>query len=173
MRAIEIINRTSSLYKKGVSQREVVNINEVINEITPLLRNEAGRWEISIRTDLAPDVPSISGDRIQLQQVLMNLAINAIDAMKEVNGTRTLTLSSKRDNGALTVSVVDTGVGLPSNTNHIFEAFYTTKSHGTGMGLAISRTIVESHGGRLSAISNQGGGATFCFTIPAATGVHA
>ena len=103
----------------------------------------------------------------------MNLLINGIDAIKGIDGMREITISSRRDDDELLVSVSDTGVGLPPDVNQIFDAFFTTKAHGTGMGLAISRTIIESHGGRLSATSNAGRGATFCFTLPAARGVPA
>ena len=154
-------------------QREMVNVNEVIKEIVALLRNEAARHGISIRSELAADIPYARGDRVQLQQVLMNLLINGIDAMKGIDGMREITISSRRDDDELLVSVSDTGVGLPPDVNQIFDAFFTTKSHGTGMGLAISRTIIESHGGHLSATSNAGRGATFYFTLPAARGVPA
>ena len=173
MRSVEIINRTTSLYKKGAQQRELVNVNEVINEIVVLLRKEVARYGISIHSDLAAEVPSIAGDRIQMQQVLMNLIINGIDAMKGIDGIREITIISQRSaDDQLFVSVSDTGVGLPPEKDQIFDAFFTTKPHGTGMGLAISRTIIESHGGRLSATSNPGRGASFCFTLPAATGVQ-
>jgi PAS domain S-box-containing protein len=174
MKAAEIINRTSSLYKKGAPRRELVDVNEIINEIVALLRNEAARFDVSIRSDLAADLPKLMADRVQLQQVLMNMTINAVDAMKTVDGTRELTVTSRRDDGdQVLVSVSDTGVGLPAEIDQIFNAFFTTKPHGTGMGLAISRTIIESHGGRLSARPNTDRGATFCFTLPAATGVQA
>ena len=173
MRSVEIINRTSSFYKKGTPQRELVNVNEVVNGIVALLRNEAALYGISIRSDLAADVPKVIGDLVQLQQVLMNLMINGIDAVKEVDGIREITITSRSDAGQLLVSVSDTGVGLPPETNQIFDAFFTTKPQGTGMGLAISRTIIESHGGRLSATANGARGATFTFTLPAAAGAHA
>jgi signal transduction histidine kinase len=169
MRAVEIINRTTSLYKKGPPRYELVDLNAVINEIAALLRNEASRWEVSILTDLAVDLPKVVGDRVQLQQVLMNLAMNAVEAMKQVEGARELTVKSKRDGSdEVVVCVADTGVGLPPEQNRIFDAFFTTKPQGIGMGLAISRTIVESHGGSLAATSNGGHGATFCFKLPVA-----
>ena len=169
MRAVQIINRTTSLYRAGPPRRELVDLNEVINEIAALLRNEAFRWDVSIVTDLAADLPNIVGDRVQLQQVLLNLAMNAVEAMKRVEGVRELTVSSKRDaSDEVIVCVADTGVGLPPEKNQIFDAFFTTKPQGTGMGLAISRTIVESHGGSLAATSNGGHGATFCFKLPVA-----
>jgi len=174
MRSAEIINRTSLLYKKGAPQRELVDVNKKINEMVVLLRSEAARYGISIRSDLAADLPQVVGDRVQLQQVLMNLMINGIDSLKEIDGPREITLISQCDaNGELLVSVSDTGVGLPPEKDQIFDAFFTTKPQGTGMGLAISRTIIESHGGRLSATPNPGCGATFSFTLPAATGIEA
>ncbi len=174
MRSAEIINRMSALYKKGAPQRELVNVNEVINEMVALLRNEAARYGIAIRSELAADLPDVIGDRVQLQQVLMNLIINGIDALKGVDGVREITLTSQPDGSdKLQVSVSDTGVGLPPETNQIFDAFFTTKAHGTGMGLAISRTIIESHGGRLWAASNAGRGARFHFTLPAVSSIPA
>jgi len=153
--------------QEGTPQRELVNVNEVINEIIALLRYEAALYGISIRSDLAADVPKVIGDHVQLKQGLMNLMINSMDAMKESDGVREITIISRSDDGQLLVSVSDTGVGLPPKTNQIFDAFFTTKPHGTGMGLAISRTIIESHGGRLSAASTGARGATFTFTLPA------
>jgi len=174
MRSADIINRTSSLYKKGTLERELVDVNEIINEIVALLRNEAARFDISIRTHLAPDLPKAMGDRVQLQQVLMNLMINSIDALKGIDGTREIILTSQCEGSDwLLVSVSDTGVGLPSKMDRVFDAFFTTKPHGTGMGLAISRTIIESHGGQLWATSSACPGATFHFTLPATTGVQA
>jgi len=172
-RAAEIISRLRSLFKKGSAQREPVQINEIIGEIVMLLRNEAARSRVSIRTELAKNAPVLVGDRVQLQQVVMNLMVNAIDAMKSIDYTRELTVRSQL-NGSnhLLVSVSDTGVGLPPETNEIFNAFFTTKPHGTGMGLAISRTIIESHGGRLWASSNSGRGAVFSFTLPISVEAH-
>jgi signal transduction histidine kinase len=114
------------------------------------------------------------GDRVQLQQVMMNLIINGIDAMKEVNWTRELMITSQRsENEHLMVSVSDTGMGLPEHqVDQIFDAFFTTKPHGTGMGLRISRSIMESHGGRLWAVNRSPGGASFCFTLPTKTQTH-
>jgi C4-dicarboxylate-specific signal transduction histidine kinase len=168
MRAAEIVNRVGLLFKKGALQQELVDINEVIREMLVLLRSEATRHSVSIRTELAGDLPWVMGDRVQLQQVLMNLMINGSDAMKEVDGTRELMITSRRsENGQLMVSVSDTGVGLPTQqADQIFDAFFTTKPHGTGMGLRISRSIVESHGGRLWAVNKSPHGASFCFTLP-------
>jgi len=166
-RAAEIISRTRLLFKKGAAERELVDVNEVIREMIVLLRNETGQHSISIRTDFASDCPLVMADRVQLQQVLMNLMMNSIDAMKDVEGTRELAIKSQREKEDLRISVSDTGVGLPSQqADQIFNAFFTTKVHGTGMGLRISRSIVESHGGRLWAAENSPHGATFTFTLP-------
>jgi signal transduction histidine kinase len=173
-RAAEIISRIRLLFKKGTPQRELVDVNEVIREMIVLLRNEALRYSISVRTELAADLPQVMGDRVQLQQVLMNLIINSIDAMKAVDGTRELAIQSQRaENEQLLVSVSDTGVGLPpQQADQIFDAFFTTKPHGTGMGLSISQSIVESHGGRLWAADNSPRGASFCFTLPFKVETH-
>jgi signal transduction histidine kinase len=134
-----------------------------------LLRSEATRYSISVRTDLAADLPRVMGDRVQLQQVVMNLMINGIDAMKDVDETRELIVKSERGKDEqVLVSVSDTGVGLPQQqADQIFDAFFTTKSYGTGMGLRISHSIVESHGGRLWAAENSPRGASFYVTLPA------
>jgi PAS domain S-box-containing protein len=168
-RAAEIIKRIRLLFKKGISERELVDINEVIQEMVVLLRGEAMQNSIILHTELEADTPRVMADRVQLQQVLMNLMMNSIDAMKDVVGTRELAIRSKRaENDQVLVSVNDTGVGLPpQQADQVFEAFFTTKPHGTGMGLAISRSIVESHGGRLWAANNSPRGASFCFALPA------
>jgi len=165
-RAAEIISRIRLIFKKGALQRELVDVNEVIEEMILLLRNEASRYSVSVRTQLT-NIPQIMGDRVQLQQVLMNLMINAIDAMKAVDGKRELIIKSQpSENEQLMVSVSDTGVGLPQKqADQIFNAFFTTKVHGTGMGLRISRSIVESHGGRLWATDNSPRGASFHLTL--------
>lgn len=169
-RAGEIIGRIRLLFKKGSLQHELVNLNEVVNDIVLLLRNEAARNAVSVRTELTRDIPEIMGDRVQLHQVLMNLMINGIDALKEVHGMRELIVRSQPDgSNQLLVSVRDSGIGLPPDPDQIFDAFFTTKPEGTGMGLAISRSIVESHGGRLWAVSNHDRGATFYFTLPIKT----
>jgi signal transduction histidine kinase len=166
-RAAEIINRIRALFKKGDAQREWVDVNEIIDELVVLLRNEAMRCNVSIHRQLSADLPQVIADRVQLQQVLMNLMVNGMDAMKGAAGTRELTLVSQRaGSDQVMVSVSDNGVGLPIEAGRIFNAFFTTKPNGTGMGLAISRTIIESHGGRLWASSNSGRGATFHFTVP-------
>jgi len=167
-RAAEIMSRIRSLFKKEISQRELVDVNEIIRGMIELLRSEATRYSVEMHTELSEDLPLIMGDRVQLQQVTMNLIINSIDAMKDVEGTREIAITSQRaENEHLQVSISDTGIGLPSQrADQIFDAFFTTKPHGTGMGLRISRSIVESHGGRLWAANNSPRGARFAFTLP-------
>src|SRR6202140_3796066 len=167
-RAADIIGRIISLFKKGVLQRELVDVNELIREMIVLLRSEASRYSISIRTELAEGLPKVMADRVQLQQVFMNLMLNGIDAMKDMGTGGELTIKSQQgDNRQLLISVGDTGVGLvPEQAEEIFNAFFTTKPQGSGMGLPISRSIVESHGGRLWAADNSPRGARFCFTLP-------
>jgi C4-dicarboxylate-specific signal transduction histidine kinase len=167
-RAAEIVKRIRLLFKKSTLQRELVDVNEAIREMIVLLRNEATRYNITVRVELAADLPRIMGDRVQLQQVLMNLIVNSIDAMKEVDGARELAVKSQRtEKDEVLLSVSDTGVGLPpQQADQIFNAFFTTKAHGTGMGLRISRSIVESHGGRLWAADNTTRGASFYFGLP-------
>jgi signal transduction histidine kinase len=173
-RAADIISRISLLFKKGALQREPVDVNEVIREMIVLLRSEANRYSISIRIELAEDLPMVMADRVQLQQVFMNLMLNGIDAMKGMTGEGELTIKSGADDGQVLVSVSDTGVGLPpEQAEQIFKAFFTTKDQGTGMGLPISRSIIESHGGHLWAIGASGRGATFQFTLPATAAAHA
>jgi signal transduction histidine kinase len=152
----------------------MVDLNETIREMMLLLRSEATKFAVLVRTELAADLPQVMGDRVQLQQVLMNLMMNSIDAMKDVDGTRELTVESQRGaDGQVLISVSDTGVGLPpQQVDKIFNAFVTTKNHGTGMGLRISRSIVESHGGRLWAADNSPCGATFQFTLPTTVAAH-
>jgi len=165
-RATEIIDRLRALYKKAAPKREPVDVNEIIGEMAVMLRGEANRHGVSMRTDLAADLAKVTADRVQLQQVLMNLMLNAIEAMKETGGVLTVQ-SQREEQGCLLISVSDTGVGLPADkADQIFNAFFTTKPQGSGMGLAISRSIVESHGGRLWATPNDGRGATFSFTLP-------
>ena len=173
-RAAEIINRVRLLFKKGTPQRELVDVNEVAREMIVLLGDEASRHSISVRTELAEDLPHVIGDRVQLQQVLMNLIVNGVDAMYDVDGPRELIIKSQpAENNQLLLSVSDTGVGLPRHqADQIFNAFFTTKTHGTGMGLRISRSIIESHGGRLWAADNSPRGASFCFTLPTKAEAH-
>jgi len=168
-RAADIVSRIRLGFKKGIHQQELIDVNEIIREMIVLLRGETTRYSILVRTELAADLPQVLGDRVELQQVLMNLMMNGIDAMKEVDGPRELAIKSQRaEKEGLVMSVTDTGVGLPpQQEEQIFHAFFTTKPHGTGMGLRISRSIVESHGGRLWAAGNPPRGASFYFTLPA------
>jgi PAS domain S-box-containing protein len=169
-RASEIIGRVMSLFKKDSLQHEEVDINELIQEMIALLRGEASRHSILIHSDLSLELAPIKADRVQLQQVLMNLMLNGIEAMKSMNTPGKLTIKSQQDDsGQLLISVMDTGVGIPpEKIEQIFNAFFTSKPQGTGMGLPISRSIIEAHGGKLWASSNANGGATFEFTLPAA-----
>ncbi|PYX47606.1 MAG: hypothetical protein DMG79_13530, partial [Acidobacteria bacterium] len=165
-RAAEVIDRVRSLYRRDTSDRELLDVNGIIREMIVLLRDKADRNSISICTELDSGLPRITADRVQLQQVLMNLILNGIEAMTDAKGE--LTITSKRTADAqLLVSVSDSGVGLPVGAvDRIFDAFFTTKEQGTGMGLSISRRIIESHGGSLRACANPGRGATFQFTLP-------
>jgi PAS domain S-box-containing protein len=164
-RAAEIIDRMRSFYRKSPPQRELVDVNGIIHEMLTLLKGEATRSSIAMHTDLPAELPKIMVDRVQLQQVFMNLMLNGIEAMEDSGGR--LTVKSQLQEGQLQFSVSDTGVGLPTEKmDQIFSAFFTTKPQGSGMGLAISLSIVESHGGQLWASANSGGGATFHFTLP-------
>jgi PAS domain S-box-containing protein len=172
-RAADIIGRISSLFKKGALQRELVDVNELIREMIVLLRSEVNRYSISIRIELAEGLPRVMADRVQLQQVFMNLMLNGIDAMKGTSSGGELAIKSEPGNGQLVISVSDTGVGFSAEqAEQIFRAFFTTKNSGTGMGLPISRSIIESHGGRLWATGGSGHGATFQFTLPATAAAH-
>jgi PAS domain S-box-containing protein len=173
-RASDIIGRIGTLFKKSVPNRELVDVNDLIQEMIILLRGEAVRYSISIHGDLASDLPKTMADRVQLQQVLMNLMLNGIEAMKDMGTPGELTIKSEQDeNRRILVAIADTGVGLrPDQTEQVFDAFFTSKPQGTGMGLSISRSIVESHGGRLWASPNSGSGATFQFTIPIEVAAH-
>jgi PAS domain S-box-containing protein len=173
-RAADVINRLRSFYMGGVPpEREMVDIKEIVREMTALLKKEAVRHSIRIYSELGEDMPNVLADRVQLQQVFMNLMLNAIEAMKGTGGS--LTISSRSTPQAhVTVSIGDTGVGLSvENTERIFDAFHTTKAQGTGMGLAITRSIVDAHGGRVWATVNQEVGATFHFTLPTKTEAEA
>jgi len=167
-RASETVSRMQRHFDKSAPLRETVDINDVIREMVVLLCDEAARSAVSVRAELTEDLSQVIGDRGQLQQVLMNLMVNGIEAMNEGEGTRELSIKSERsENGQISVSISDTGVGLPPvPVNQIFDAFFTTKPHSIGMGLSISRTIIEKHGGRLWAVNNSSRGANFCLTLP-------
>jgi signal transduction histidine kinase len=165
-RAAGIIDRVRSLYQKGSSEPAMVDVNEVIGEMVVMLRSEANRHSVSMRADLAEGLPTVMADRVQLQQALMNLMLNGIEAMNDTSGELSVRSMTTED-GQLVVSVSDCGIGLPvKQVERIFDAFFTTKPHGTGMGLSISRTIIESCGGHLWATPNAERGATFHFTLP-------
>jgi PAS domain S-box-containing protein len=164
-RVNDILDRVRSLYRRDSPQRELVDVNEIIREMIVLLHEKANRNAISIRTECDAGLATITADRVQLQQVLMNLMLNGIEAMKDTSGELIVT-SKKTADGQLLISVSDSGIGIaPDRADRIFEAFFTTKPQGTGMGLSISRKIIESHGGHLWASANFGRGATFQFTL--------
>jgi PAS domain S-box-containing protein len=172
-RAADIIDRVRSLYQKGSSELDAVDANEIIREMVVMLRNDANRHSVAIHTDLTAGLPKVMADRVQLQQALMNLMLNGLEAMQETGGELSVK-SQLVDDGKLLISVADTGVGLPTDDlNKIFDAFFTTKPQGTGLGLAITRSIVKSHGGRIWATANSGRGATFHFTLPSTVAVAA
>jgi PAS domain S-box-containing protein len=164
-RGSKIVDRVRALYGRGTLQRELVDVNDIIRELVALVSDTARWTSVSTRTELDVELPMTKADRVQLQQVLMNLMLNATEAMKDTGGEMAVT-SKRTEDGQLLVSVSDSGIGLPTGeSEHIFDAFFTTKPQGTGMGLAISRSIIEAHGGRLWACVNTGRGATFQFTL--------
>jgi signal transduction histidine kinase/GAF domain-containing protein len=168
-RAADVISRLRALFKKSAAPRERVDINEAISEVIALTRHEVQARSVALRTELSADVPPVIGDRVQLQQVVLNLVLNSAEAMSSVEGRpRELVVATSREGtDELRVAVRDSGIGLdPDAGPRLFEAFYTTKRDGMGMGLSIARSIVESHGGRLWAAPNEGPGATFVFTLP-------
>jgi signal transduction histidine kinase len=172
-RASKVIRRIRDLLKKGEPARTPLNLNDLIQETVALARPEITRRKVSLQTRLAPELPSVPADRVQLQQVLLNLVVNALDAMGAVTGRqRVLCISTTRpEPHAVQVAVQDTGVGIdPQAATRLYDPFYTTKPDGLGMGLAISRSIVEAHGGHLWATPNVDHGVTFQFTLPVQNG---
>ena len=169
-RAADIIEHVRSLYRRGSSPQEIVDVNEIIREMVAILQKEANRHSVRMTANLEDGPTKVMADRVQLQQALMNLMLNGIEAMQDA--TRELSIKTQlNEGGQLLISVSDTGVGLPNgNAEQIFNAFFTTKSEGTGLGLAITRSIVESHGGRIWASANSGPGATIQFTLPTTEG---
>jgi signal transduction histidine kinase len=173
-RASDVITRVRQLAKRAPFEKSLLNLRDVVQDVLALARYESAARNVTIRTDLSKDLPSVSGDRVQLQQVLLNLVINGMDAVNKVEDSkRVLTICGRRETRDGTfearLSVNDSGVGFkPEEMDRLFEAFYTTKPQGMGMGLAISRSIIEAHGGRLWAEPNQGPGATFSLSLPAA-----
>lgn len=171
-RAADIIDRVRALYHKGHPQLELVDVNEVVVEMLNILRDQANRHTVTMHTDLAEGLPTVTGDRVQLQQVLMNLMLNGMEAMKDTGGELNIK-SQLNEERTLLISITDNGIGLPAGrTDEIFNAFFTTKSQGTGLGLAITRSILESHGGRVWATANAGRGTTFYFTLPVRAAVY-
>jgi C4-dicarboxylate-specific signal transduction histidine kinase len=168
-RASDVIGRIRALIKKAPPRRRRFDLNEAILDVIALTRSEILRHGVSLQTQLASGLPLIEGDRIQLQQVLLNLLMNAVEAMSGIGeGTRALQISTEAEaTGGVLVTVRDSGPGLdPANEDRVFEAFYTTKPEGMGMGLAISQSIIEAHGGRMWATANEPRGAVFQFTVP-------
>jgi signal transduction histidine kinase len=168
-RASEVIKRLRTLYSHQQPKREPVDLNDAAREVLALSMGELQRGQVTLHTQLAEDLPVVEGDRVQLQQVLLNLVLNAADAMREVHDrARSLLVATARESPShVRLSVRDSGVGLAQQSpEKIFDAFYTTKSSGMGMGLSISRSIIQSHQGRLWAHANEGPGATFSFCIP-------
>jgi signal transduction histidine kinase len=168
-RAAEIVQRVRALATKASIQKAQLDINSVINEVIALVQLELASHRVSLRTELAPALPLILADRVQVQQVIINLVMNGMEAMQPVTERpRELTIRSRQDEARqVLVTVEDCGVGISTeNADRLFNAFFTTKSSGIGMGLSICRSIIESHGGRISAANNAGPGATFRFTLP-------
>src|SRR6185369_7387639 len=171
-RASEVIARIRSLVKKRPPRNDLVDLNEVIIEVFALAQNQARRNHVYLKRQLTTDLPLVRGDRVQLQQVILNLIVNGLEAIaKGKDGAGELTVSSNQDkDDNVTIAVSDSGEGLdPATAERVFDAFFTTKPDGMGMGLAISRTIIEAHGGRLWATTNSPAGAVFQFTLPAAS----
>lgn len=168
-RASEVIKRMRALVKKGEPARKPLDFNELVEETVSLAKPELTRKKVSLKTELAPGLPLVPADRVQMQQVLLNLVVNAVDSLSAVTGRqRILCIRTEHpESDGVCVAVQDTGMGIkPEDLGRLFEPFYTTKPNGLGMGLAVSRSIVEAHGGRLWAAPNHGHGATFQFTLP-------
>ena len=173
-RAGAIISRIRALLKKETPEKTKLDLNEVVQQVLPLTSGELGKKRVSVQMELLPGLPQVRGDRVQLQQVILNLIMNGIEAMTSITDRpRVLLLRTQAcESGSLSVAVQDSGAGLdPENTARIFDTFFTTKCNGIGMGLSICRSIIENHGGRLWAEPNNGPGATFQFTLPAYSGV--
>jgi PAS domain S-box-containing protein len=172
-RASEVIKRIRALMKKAPPQKTELNVNEVVREVSGLLLGELARNDVLLQMDLAPDLPVVFGDQVQMQQVILNLISNAMEAMKPATRPKELLISSHSEtSGRVLVSIRDSGTGFgPEFADNLFQAFFTTKQEGMGLGLSISRTIIEAHGGRLWATANIAHGATFQFTLPVAEGM--
>jgi signal transduction histidine kinase len=172
--AAEVVRHIRALFRKTALEKADLDINDVINEVIRLIRKETVEKRIAIETDLEKRLPSIPGDRVQLQQVIFNLLLNGIEAMETVaDGSRKLFICSRlQGSDAIVVEIRDYGTGL-ADSEKVYEAFYTTKEKGMGMGLSICRSIVEAHGGRLGTMPSQGPGTTFFFTLPLRANVPA
>jgi C4-dicarboxylate-specific signal transduction histidine kinase len=168
-RASEVIRRVRALASKADMEKVQLDINQVVKEVITLVQRELTSHQVSLRMELGPTLPMILGDRVQLQQVMINLVMNGVEAMQPVTDRprELMVRSSQDETGQVLLSVTDRGVGISAdNANRMFNAFFTTKSSGLGMGLSICRSIVEAHGGRMSASGNEGPGATFQFVLP-------
>jgi C4-dicarboxylate-specific signal transduction histidine kinase len=164
-----VIQRIRAFVNKADTKKAPLDINDVVNEVVTLVQRELFSHRVALRLELAPSLPRVVADRIQLQQVIINLVMNGIEAMQPVSDRpRELVIRSYKDETQVLVTVKDCGVGISAKSaDELFDAFFTTKSSGMGMGLSICRSIIGAHGGRMSAINNAGPGATFQFTLPA------
>jgi two-component system sensor kinase FixL len=168
-RAADVIRRLRALLKKGELEHLPLDLNGVVGEVAQLVKNDVVIRNVPMSLDLAPGLPEVRGDRVQLQQVVLNLVLNGLEAMREANGhdPALVIRTSRAGVTAVTVTIEDSGTGIETHdVERIFQPLYTTKTEGLGMGLAIARTIVDAHGGRLRASNNAAGGATFEFTLP-------
>jgi C4-dicarboxylate-specific signal transduction histidine kinase len=166
--ADDVIQRIRSLVKKSSPQRDALNLNQAIRDVATLTRREVEQSGVALVLQLGPGLPKVIADRVQLQQVILNLVVNAVEAMRDQKERREIRITSVADEHALRVSVADSGPGLHPGTAHrVFDAFFSRKPDGMGMGLAISRSIVESHGGRVWTSANDPRGAVFHFSLPA------
>jgi C4-dicarboxylate-specific signal transduction histidine kinase len=169
-RAAEVIQRIRELARKSDPRKDRLDVNDVVRDVVPLVRTEVLRHGVSLRTELTGALPPVMGDRVQLQQVVINLIMNGIEAMASVEDRpRELRVSSQRREGEVVITVQDSGVGVdPRSVSRLFDAFFTTKASGMGMGLSIARSIAEAHGGRLGVVANTDHGATFQLALPPA-----
>jgi signal transduction histidine kinase len=168
-RAATVISRLRALLKKGELDHALLDLNDLVGEVAELVKSDMVLRHVPMTLDLAPGLPRVRGDRVQLQQVILNLVLNGVEAMGAPNGRdhALVVRTSRAGADAVSVAIEDSGSGIDmEQVERMFEPLYTTKAEGLGMGLAISRTIVDAHGGELRASSNPEGGATFHFTLP-------